>query len=807
MHGGTTTTRSEEEAKEILESLGNMTNAYTSFDHTAYYIKTTQDNIGTAVDLLADWMMNTKVTEKEFDREMQVVQREAERARANHTRTLFQMARENMFREHPVRYPILGHDYIRAKLRLQDVKRYRAKMYVPNNMVFVAVGDFKWAEMLEKVRSAFNGFHRGAAPSTALPDEPVQVHTRMAERHEPTLSADLLLLSYHTIPLTHPDLYALDVMAGVLGKGESSRLVRIIKNDRNLVQRINAWSYTPGYDAGRFSVFAVVPNGKDVQTVIADVQEQINRLKTEPVGDAELERVKNQVVADHVYSSQTIESQARSITRDYLSSGDPDFYKQYVAGIQKVTAGEVRRVANTYFSEDKLCVTKIQPEKDKGMLSAQRPEAAEASDVRKIRLKNGLTVLLKRNPNLPVVAFEMYYLAGLRAETRDTSGISNFTAQLWSKETENRTRNQLAEELDRLGAELSTGSGNNTFFLRGTCLAKDFRQMTDIVADVTLNPSFPKDECEKLRVQLLNAIKRRDDNVKSQAQHLLNRTFYPESSPYSMDTLGRPETVKQFSTTDLKGFYNKYARGTNGVLAIYGDIALDEAESVVRTKLEDLPGKPAPEIEPVAGIRLSENEKATAYRDGQKAAAVFMAFPGMEFGNVQDRYTMKVLDVILSGGGHPGGWLHNALRGEGLVYEVHAFNYLGLDPRHFQIQAVTNPAAVKRVTQIILEKVQKMKDGDITQKEFDQAKNICISEELMNNQTNSAQAQSAAIDELYGLNYDFHRKFADRVEAVTIDDVVRVANEYLDRHVTAVVTIKPQNAKADGKKTQAERPE
>jgi len=806
MSGGTTTTRTEEETRKILDSLGGMTNAYTSYDRTSYYIKTTADKLPTAIELLADWMMNTKVTQEEFDREMQVVQREYERTATRPSRVLFELAAQNMFHVYPVRYPILGYPQVRAKLTLDDVYRYRGRMYVPNNMVFVVVGDIKWQDALERVRAAFDGFERGAVPSISLPQEPQQVKRRLVRKELENLNTTLINASYHTITLTHPDLYPLDVLAAVLGQGESSRLVRTLKNERNLVQSISAWSYTPGYDAGVFTVFASVPEPQNVQPVLDAVAAELERCKTEPIDAAELERVKNQVAAQHVYGSETIESQASSLVMGYLSAGDPDFDERYVEGIQKVTPEEVLRVANTYFPDDKLCITIVEPKKTEKAAPAEARHA-HARPVKKVTLANGLTLLLKRNPNVPIVAFELYFLGGLRAETEQNNGISNFMAQLWSKSTANRTPLQLAEELENMGAKLSTGSGNNTFFLRATCLARDFEKMTGIVSDVVLNPAFDKAEAEKVRTRILAAIRQREDSIYSQAQLLLNETFYGAGSPYAMDSLGTVESVKSLSAADLAAFYRSRARGPDGVLAVYGDIDPEKAAKILAEAFAALQAEPAPEIPPARQAKLDENKTVTGTRERKGAAAVYFAFPGIRITDLEDREPMKLLDVVLSGGSNPGGWLHEALRGAGLVYEVHAFNIMGLDPRHFEIYAITNPATVRQVRRIVLEKVDKMKKGEITPEEFDRAKTICITEELMGRQTNSAQAMTAAINELYGLGYEFADSFADRVNAVTINDVVRVAQKYLTHYVCAIVAPKADEAAGPADEPASEPPE
>ncbi|HUW32095.1 MAG TPA: pitrilysin family protein [Planctomycetota bacterium] len=830
IHGANTSTRSEAESHKILESIGNLTNASTTYDQTSYYIKVAKGDLGTAISLLADWMKNAKITDEEFNREMKVVQRESERSESNPNTILGRMMSETMFHVHPVRYPVIGFDHVRAKLRLDDIQSYRARMYAPNNMVFTVVGDFDWHDALEQVRAAVDGFTRGAVPAIALPTEPEQVSARVASRAIPNLNTSLLAMSYRTVSLTHPDLYPLDVLAGVLGQGESSRLVRVVRNDRRLVQSIVAWSWTPGFDAGQFAINASIPDPANVPKVRDAVKEQLDLLKRKLVKKAELERVKNSVAAGHVYQNELIEAQAGSLASGYVSAGDPDFDERYVAGIAAVTSEEIRRVANTYFPDDHLCDTLVEPEstdrggpgegvsggagkrasgagtgnKEQGTRNkdeAAEPQApgpkpqAQHDPVRKDVLPNGLRVLTRRNPSVPMVTFELYFLGGLRVETEQTSGTSNFTAQLWGKSTKHRSPTRLADELEGMGASLSTGSANNTIFLRGTCLAKDFDRMLEIASDVVLHPAFDKDECEKLRTIILSRIKERDDSVHSQAQRLLQRTFYPPDNPFSMDMIGRAETVSSFTLEQLEQFYATCATGPNGVLAVWGDIDSASAQARLAKAFARLNAKPAPKMEPQPAPVLTEDKTAAAYRERKDAAAVFFAWPDATLANLDDRYPMVVMEVILGGGSYPGGWLHAALRGAGLVYEVHAFNVFGLDPRHFQIQAITNPAAVDQVKAVILEKVEKMKKGEFTPEEFALAKKIALTEHLTSQQTNSQQAQAAAIDELYGFGYDFSNRFPERIDAVTLDDVVRVANKYLTRYACAIVTHKDAQQK------------
>ena len=152
----------------------------------------------------------------------------------------------------------------------------------------------------------------------------------------------------------------------------------------------------------------------------------------------------------------------------------------------------------------------------------------------------------------------------------------------------------------------------------------------------------------------------------------------------------------------------------------------------------------------------------------------------------------------MSGYSYPGGWLHNELRGEGLVYFVHASQLTGPAPGYFAFIAQTQPDKIDEVVQRIQKNVDRAKDGKITPEEFRTAIEMITSLHAQENTTIGEQAQQAALDELYGLGYDYDKSFDDRIEAVKLEDVVRVAKKYLDKCVE--VTASPAAGKREMKR-------
>src|SRR6266571_8899749 len=218
IHGGTTSTRSEAESRRLLEAIGNNSNAYTTVDHTAYYINTTTEHWRTALELLADWMLHSSMTPEEFEREKGVVQRELEQDLDNPEQMLAQIAMETRFQVHPARYPVIGYKELVQKVTHADLVHYYQRMYTPNNMLVVVVGDVQTPDVLAHMHETFEQTERRPLSALSLSEETPQLGKRTVVK-EMAVSQASMSLSFRTVALTHPHLYPLDVLAYILANG------------------------------------------------------------------------------------------------------------------------------------------------------------------------------------------------------------------------------------------------------------------------------------------------------------------------------------------------------------------------------------------------------------------------------------------------------------------------------------------------------------------------------------------------------------------------------------------------------------
>ena len=618
-----------------------------------------------------------------------------------------------------------------------------------------------------------------------MPEEPQQVSPREAV-HEMDGSTYDMALAWPTVRLSHPDLYALDVAAYILSEGDSSRLVRRLKYDEQLALAIQSASYTPFFVRGWFGVLAVAP--PDCwEKLSEEILQEVYRLRDELVSEEELEKAKKQKAAELVFGQQTVQQMADSLGRSFISTGDPLFDEQYVKGIEQVTAEEIREVARKYFRPERLNRVIIAPPGG-GPKEADKSQVASESEVRAVKMANGLRVLVRRAAHLPMVNIQAYVIGGGLVDTPKTAGRSSLVAAMLDKGTAQHSAQEIAGYFDSIGGRMSFSSGRSTLYGSATVLRDDFGKAASLFADCFTHPAFPEEEFTKVKTLALGAIQRRRDNPQ---QEILEFFFdnLPADSPYHVLQGGKTETVEPLTVEDLRKVHQELFVPENMLVTVFGDVEPDAALKLVAETFGKLPA--APGFQPITFDRNNAIPESVDrhLQTGKPTGMIVMGYPGVSVRDEKEYAAMVLLDAITSGYSYPGGWLHNELRGEGLVYYVHATQITGPAPGYFVVISQVAPDKIAEVVGRIRKNLDKAKAGDISDEEFERAKEMVIALHAQENTTVSAQAQQAALDDLYGLGYGYDKTFDTRINAVKKEDVVAVAKKYLNHHV--LVTSSP----------------
>jgi len=352
------------EYSRIIEKNGGDSNAFTSVDHTVYYATMSREKVGIAIKLEADRMANNLLDGANFEPEKKVIMEERRLGTEdNPTAALAELTGAVTYTVHPYRRPVIGWMGDIQNLSREDLQRHYRTYYIPNNAFIVVVGDFSTHEMLAKIRSAFGKIPRGSDPLRVKIEEPPQRgERRVTLKKEAELP--YLLIYYHVPNLKHTDSYALDLLAWILAGGRSSQLYRDLVYHKRIAHSVDADYDGLSIDPTIFSITAQVMPEKEPAEVERAIDALLDRVRSEPVSDRELEKAKNQVEAVFVFGQDSIYDQAMRIGY-YESSAQWQLLDSYLATIRNVTAGDILKVARKYLDPDRRTVGNLIPTKEK----------------------------------------------------------------------------------------------------------------------------------------------------------------------------------------------------------------------------------------------------------------------------------------------------------------------------------------------------------------------------------------------------------------------------------------------------------
>ncbi len=788
--GGTTRSFSEAEAKERLQRMGGSTNASTTYDRTTYYINSSAGNWKEALDLLLAYVSQNVLDPQEVTREKSVIQQEIKMGENSPDNELWKLYMKTAYRVHPLRHPIIGYEEVFVQQNRESLLDYYLHCYQPENMIVVVAGGVKALEVIGFTADKTREFPRRSPETLVLPEEPTLVSPRREEKEMAIARLTQAIVGFPSVSLHEKDLYALDVLSLIMGDGETSRLYQRLKDREKKVLSVSASNWTPSYARGQFMISLTLAP-QNWPGVMAMIQEEIDRFKKEPVGSEELEKVKKSIIAQRIFSLETVSAQASSLAASYFDTGDPYYDEVYVEGVRQVTPEEIRDVAQRYLVPERLTVAAVHPTgtAERNALSqAGQASASKESTIERHQLKNGLKVFLKQDSSLPLVTIKLYGIGGLLMEDPRNPGLSAFTASLLTAGTKTRSKLDIAKAIENVGGALGSSSDSSTYHVVVKVLKEDLDLALDLLADVIQNPVFPDEEIEKKRQETLLALQRIDESWQAEVVRMLKRNYFTDS-PYRNDRIGTADSVTGFTREKIVAFHKRMVNPHHSVVAVYGDVHPDQVLASLEKKFQGWEGKTSGlpdlrvETQPLKADRTVEkkNEKSSS--------ALLVATNGLSIADPQ-RPVLDVLDAILSGAGNPAGRLFDALRGgkEDLVYVVGAFPFYGIKAGFFGVITQTTLANLEKVQGILVENLRRLREEPVSADELETAKNMIATAHRMGLESLDAQAQSAVVNEVLGLGWDYDQKYVQLIQAVKPEDVQRVAKE-LFAHSLIVKTI------------------
>ncbi len=601
---------------EPLQQIGATDyNGTTSFDRTNYFQTVPTAAVERALFLESDRMGHLlgAVTQEKLDNQRGVVQNEKRQGDNRPGGLVFYKILEELFPEgHPYRHTPIGSMADLDAASLDDVKQWFRDNYGPNNAVLVLAGDINARQARPLVEKYFGDIKRGPVNTPAKASVPVLKQPKAAVMRDRV--AATTVSRYWPVPgLLDKQMVALDVGGAVLGGLSSSRLDNVLVRDEKLAVSVSA-GLSPFQRAGLFSVSATVKPGVDPAVVERRLDQLVAQFIAEGPRPEEVTRAATTDVASRVRGLEQVGGfggKAVALAEGQVYAGDPLFYKKTLAQYAGTTPAQVRAAMKQWLTRPALKLTLAPGEREayqeaKAVAAAPAPKAEtkpqdpstfkrrmpdvgqltglDFPDVQRATLSNGVKVYYAQRTAVPTTLVSLSFDAGQAADPTSARGTQALMLSLIDEGTTTRSSVQIAEEQERLGANISAGATIDRTNVTLNALTPNLAPSLDLLADLVKNTAFAPAEVDRVKAQQLTSIAQELKDPNGIAQRTLPGLLYGENHPYATSGSGNPAAVARLGRADLVAFKDRWLRPDNMEIFIVSDVPLAQLQPMLEQR-------------------------------------------------------------------------------------------------------------------------------------------------------------------------------------------------------------------------------
>ena len=743
----------DETFDRLTEDVGGNNNAFTSDDVTAYHETIPANHLQRLLFAEATRLGSLVVAEDVFQSERHVVQEEYRQSilSSPYGRLFGLFAPATIYQESPYRRSTIGSIEDLDAATIEDVRRFHATYYRPDNAILIVAGNFDQAQLDGWIDQYF-------APLTN-PDRPMPVNNviepeptgpREATFYAPNVPLPAVMVAYPTVAYRDPDRIALTVLDGILSTGESSRLYQALVYDQQIAAQIGS-SPDSSQQAGNLTTYAIMADGKTPEQGIAALRAEAAKLRDAPVTAAELAEAKNELIADALRNRETVEDRANVLGFALINTNDASVADREIAAIQAVTPADIQRVARRYLTDNRSITIRylaadeahpatvqnvnvtapvqiadlapagqvftLLPEAERARMpeptAAVAPVTPPVSDV---RLDNGMRVLVVAKPGLPLVSARLGFDAGSADNGAGKAGLAALTADLLTQGTRTRTAPEIAAQIEGLGATIGAGAGADFTNIYTNAPADVFPQAVALMADLVRNPAFTAEELERQRTQALDGLKVTLSTPGPVASQAAARVIYGDA-PYGAPARGTPASIAAITREDVVAFHAAHYRPSDATLVFSGDITPAAARALAQSAFGDWKD-PAATVAPTtarAGQSLAPRV-IVIDQPGAGQAAVVAAIRGVP--RTDAGYFPLTLGNTLLGGSFTSRLNQEIRIKRGLSYGTRSSLGMRRDDGLFTASAQTKNESAAEVADLILAEIARLGATQPTESEL-----------------------------------------------------------------------------------------
>lgn len=777
---------------QVMEKIGATDmNGTTNNDRTNYF-----ENVPTSALDIALWMESDRmghllgaITQDILDEQRGVVQNEKRQGEDQPYGKVWELITKSTFpKGHPYSWTVIGSMEDLNAASLDDVREWFKTYYGPSNAVIVLAGDITPQTALEKVKKYFGDIQPGPPIAKYQSWVPKMTGTHREIMQDRVPQARIFKV-WNVPQWGTKEATLLNLFSDVLASGKTSRLYKRLVYEDQVATNVS--SYIDDNEiAGQFYIDVTIKPGQDMSKVETAIDEELNKLLKDGPTDKELQRVKTQYFAGFIRGIERIGGfggKSDILASNMTYGGTPEHYKTTLNNVESATIKDITDTAEKWLSDGQF-ILEVQPfpqlqASTEGADRSKLPELGENPEVKfpevqRSTLSNGLKIVLAERHSIPVVSLKLMVNAGFASDQTSKPGVAKLAMDMMDEGTKKLNSLEISEQLSLLGANLSTGSNLDYSVISLNALKTNLDASLDLFADVTLNPSFPENDFNRLKKNLLVSIQREKATPVQMGLRVFPQLLYGKNHAYGnpLTGSGTENSVNSITREDLIKFRNDWFKPNNATLVIVGDITMAE----IKPKLEklfkdwktgDVPEKNIPDVNP--------SKKSIVYimdKPGSQQSIIFAGYV-VPKRNPEDEVAIQCFNNIF--GGVFTSRINMNLR-ENKHWSYGSFSLLWNTQaqRPFFVYA---PVQTDKTKESMIEIQNEMngvvKDKPITEEEFQKDKeNQTLS---LPGSWETMDAVSGSLTDIvtYNLPDDYYSKYASMVESLTLNETQTAADK------------------------------
>ncbi len=784
-----------------IESMGGSLNAYTTFDHTVYYFNLPKEHLKAGLALLSDMMSFPLFRNKDIEDEKEVVIEELKQGEDSEPRMSIRSLFSGVYEGTAYAHPVIGYeDQIRA-YTAQQVRDYFKLRYQPKNSFLTLSGGFDEEEAKELIQTHFGleGDFGKLEESSPITIDMLEKKITVKEHNFQKSSA---YVSWKLPQVNDSDILGLEFLAFVLGQGASSRLYKKIKLEKSLVQSLSASVYTSRSDG----FFAISFKGQDLDysLVYDEIICELKKLKTEGLHEDEFQKALMQFSLGQVQSLETAGGYAESLSSSYFYHDDPLAFEKQLEELKTLTPKGLIEIFEKWILNQN-CTLNINSKEIKSIdnktllqkwdslknanpssphesiqlnpISISLSKSSEKPEL--IQLTDAVQLILYPTLNTPYVHGSLAFLGGSK-KLKKAQGLETLLSRSWPRSYKSMSENEFNELKERKGFHLSSFTGRHSMGLSFNFLPSQKKVFLDCFQKALEDFHVTAEVLDREKQMIEQQRKGRLDQPLQMGYLKLLELLFKDHY-YGQDPLGAEDSLGQLTSSDLQSFVESHYDQGPKVICLSGNI--QNKTALVRDFEQQLGQFKNNKSVAFETYKISDNVRFSQ-ETGKEQSHLLQAYPSLKMNDE----LMPVLDVIeglLSG---QGGRLFLNLRdNKSLAYSVAPLRLEGLEAGIFMTYMSCSPEKKQDALLGMAEEIQKLTQETIKEDELQRTKNYIIGNFVSQLQRSSFRNQSACFDTLYGNSPLDHLAWAEKVRAVTSEDILKLSQRLFQKQIAEVI--------------------